>query len=362
MKSNPKTLTEKIKALALREGFDQAGITLPHALEEGKQAIEKWVAEGKHGTMQYLADFPKRSLDFLNRFGNPKSVIVLGLNYFQPSKTPPANQPFSGRVARYSWGQDYHRVIREKHNRFIETLHRELGISFKSASCVDIQPVPERFAAMKAGLGFLGKHTGILSDQFGPWLFLSEILTDLELTEDMPDTRNCGKCTDCQKVCPTGALSEDYQLDARLCIAYLTIEYKGIIPEALRPKIKNWFYGCDECFEICPVNNKNKISAHPEFAAEAGVGEWINLAALFDLPSNAEFKRRTAHSAMERLSLKQALRNACIVLGNSKNPEAIPLLRKALEHPEELVRVHAAWALKQIDSSEARKLLEDHAR
>ncbi|MBI3313610.1 MAG: tRNA epoxyqueuosine(34) reductase QueG, partial [Candidatus Omnitrophica bacterium] len=257
-----------IKKLAQEMGFDKVGITHPALLEEGERALESWVHEGRHGSMKYLENFSKRKQRFYEGMPDAKSVIVLGVNYYSKneiasSASPPRNDSevviasersersnlaFKGRVARYAWGKDYHEVIRKKHESFIRQLKKNLGKDFRAVSCVDTQPIPERFAAVQAGFGFIGKHTVLLNQKFGPWFFLSEIVTNLELEEDINhEEGNCGTCNHCQTVCPTGALDKDYEIDARRCIAYLTIEHKGVIDRALRPFVKDWIFGCDEC-------------------------------------------------------------------------------------------------------------------
>ena len=354
-------MIKEIKQLAEKLGFDQTGITRPAALAEGEDAIRRWVSEGKHGSMKYLEEFQARRERFFKDFHDAKSVIVLGVNYYSSHPSPATGHPhLAGRVARYAWGKDYHLVIRKKHEALIEEIKKIAGDSFRAVSCVDTQPIPERYAAQKAGLGFLGKHTGLLSAEYGPWLFLSEIVTNLDLEEDIPASGDCGTCDHCQRVCPTGALNENYEIDARLCIAYLTIEHKGIIPRELRPQIKDWVFGCDECLAVCPFTSKSKESRWPELGADAGTGEWLRMEELFGIRSNREYENRFAGTALLRTTRKQMLRNACLVLGNSGRPEALPYLKKALEDASSLVRVHAAWALGRLGTAEARALLDFH--
>lgn len=350
---------EQIKKIAFDLGFDEVGVTKPSALIEGEKAIAGWVAEGRHAEMKYMEDFAGRRDRFYTDFSDAKSVIVLGVNYYTGSK-PRAENPenLRGKVARYAWGKDYHAVIAQKHKLLIEKLQQITGGGFRAKSCVDTQPVPERFAATRAGLGFIGKHTGLLSRKFGPWLFLSEIVTNLDLNEDVPAKGDCGTCVDCQTICPTGALDQDYKIDARLCIAYLTIEHKGIIPRELRPKIKDWVFGCDECFAVCPFTSKSKESQWSELGPESGVGEWLEMDELFNLKSNRDHEKKFSGTALLRTNRKQMLRNACVVLGNSKKLSAVPYLEKALSDSAPLVRLHAAWALGQIPGGRAVEILK----
>ena len=371
------SLTSQIKQLAAELGFDQVGITRPESLEEGERAICDWVAEGKHGDMKYLEEFTARRERFFKDFPGAKSVIVLGVNYYTKSMSSPNDsigdpggdsrfrgngKALQGKVARYAWGKDYHEVIRKKHAVFLEKLKILAGGDFRAISCVDTQPIPERYAAMKAGLGFLGKHTGVLSQEFGPWLFLSEIITDLELEEDLPASGDCGSCDHCQKICPTGALNEDYSIDARLCIAYLTIEHKGVIPHELRPQIKDWIFGCDECLAVCPFTSKSRESGWSELGPSEGVGERLAMDAVFEIGSNREYEHYFSKTALLRTNRKQMLRNACIVLGNSGLPEALPYIKKALADASGLVRLHAAWALGRLKIPTAKVILQEFRR
>ena len=290
--------SDLIKNSAYEAGFDASGIVKPASLAEGERAIEAWVGEGRHGGMKYLEEFRGRRERFLQEFGEIKSVIVLGVNYFskQPAVTLPA--AIHGRVARYAWGKDYHQVIAAKHDELIAKLQISCGPDFRAKSCVDTQPLHERSAAVQAGLGFAGKHTGLLNQQFGPWLFLSEIATNLDLEESLPDPGTCGTCTHCQSACPTGALDQDYRMDARRCIAYLTIEHKGPIPQELRPHIKDWIFGCDECLVVCPFTSKSKETSWKEFRAEEGVGPALDVAELFEIRSNREYEEKFRGTAI----------------------------------------------------------------
>ncbi len=340
-----KDLADKIKELARARGFHQAGITLVHSMEEGEKAIRDWTEAGLHGGMKYLEDFPERKKKFLRDMPDARSVLVLATNYYDFAAAGKPSGKFSGKIARYAWGKDYHEILRARHLRLIEDIRGIAGPEFSAKSCVDIQPVPEKFAARLAGFGFIGKNSLVLSKEFGPWIFLSEIVMNLDLSVDKPAEGNCGTCKSCQTVCPTGALNKDYSIDARLCIAYLTIEHKGVIPRELRPKIKDWVFGCDECLDICPFNAKAKQTDCRELTASSGFGPELWLEKLFEVRSNADYEKEFSGTALLRASRKQMMRNACVVLGNSGNPEAVPYLEIALDDPAELVRLHAAWAL-----------------
>ena len=356
-----------IKKLAQEVGFDVCGITAPTTLHDAEKKLADWVRAGKHGEMRYLENYEERAREFWKRFPNAKSIIVLGLNYFSkgdschPERSEgsvntdssgSALRMTKGRIARYAWGKDYHYVIRKK----VEALklkiqeNSEHPISFECS--VDTKPLLERPLAERAGLGFIGKQTQLLSLQFGPWLFLSELITDLELEPDQPFQGSCGTCTLCIEVCPTDAIESARVLDARKCIAYLTIEYKGSIPVDLRSKIGSWVFGCDECLTVCPYTAKEKESNCEELKAPAGFGESLDLLKLFEIKSQGEYERKFEGTAILRAKRKQLLRNACIVLGNSKDKNAIPVLERAMSDSSDLVREHAEWALYKLQTPE----------
>jgi len=326
-----------IKARAVELGLDVCGIT---SAEPAMQAAfyKEWIAEGKAGEMQWLAREPERRADPRVVLPGARSVIVAGLNYWQ------AQPPGRGRVARYALGEDYHEVLLEK----LEMLAEELVEAGAGAKVyVDTGPVLEKPLAGRAGVGWQGKSTMLIHPKLGPWLLLGEILTTLELEADAPQRDHCGSCSRCIEACPTGAITAPYQLDARRCIAYLTIELKGSIPEELRPLIGDRVYGCDECLDVCPWNRFAQTTREARFLVkENGEGK-DSLHALLEI-SGPEFKRRFARSPILRVKRRGLLRNICVVLGNIGTVEDLPALEKAAQHEEPLVREHAAWAIGQI--------------
>ena len=269
-----------------------------------------------------------------------KSIIVAGLNYWQ------AQPKGRGRIARYALGEDYHHVLLEK----LEALAAEIAASSreKTKIYVDTGPVLEKPLAERAGLGWQGKSTMLIHTKLGPWLLLGEIITTLELEPDAPQRDHCGSCSRCITACPTGAITGPYQLDARRCIAYLTIELKGSIPEELRPLIGDRVYGCDECLDVCPWNRFAQTTREARFLAKEEDDGRDRLHALLEI-SQAEFKRRFARSPILRVKRRGLLRNVCVVLGNIGTVDDLPALRRAAEHEEPLVREHAAWAVKEIE-------------
>jgi epoxyqueuosine reductase len=336
--SLPSATSIKSRARAL--GFDACGITTADPSRHADYYRE-WSASGKGGEMQWLARDPDRRSDPRAVLPGARSLIVAGLNYWQPQ--PPGR----GRTARYALGEDYHEILLEK----LETLAREIRSSGANARVyVDTGPVLEKPLAERAGLGWQGKSTMLIHPQLGPWLLLGEIITTLELEPDAPGRDHCGSCERCISACPTGAITAPYQLDARRCIAYLTIELKGSIPEELRPLIGDRVYGCDECLDVCPWNRFAQTTREARFAAApASAPDTDRLRDLLEI-TPAEFKRRFARSPILRVKRRGLLRNVCVVLGNIGTAADLAALRRAASHDEPLVREHAAWAVKQIES------------
>lgn len=355
---------QEIKSFAQTLGFDAVGIAKAYSVPEAEEALQDWIEAGYHGGMQYLADYRERLARLASSLPNAKSVIVLGVNYFSHDsrpRNPGRAAGLKGRVARYAWGRDYHHVIKDRLKK-MESLILERCPGASCLSCVDTQPLLERSYAERAGLGFRGRQAILLNRHFGPWLFLSEILTDLELEPDHPeDHGTCGTCTACIDRCPTRAILPSGTIDARRCISYLTIEHKGVIPRELRPLMKNWVFGCDECLAVCPFTRVSKETSWEELGPEAGagVGRELDLEAVFQIRSNGEYERRFKGTALLRASRAMMLRNAAVVLGNIGGAEAVPWLRDALERESVLVRIHAAWALGRIGGDRACEILQE---
>ena len=339
-----------VKKLAQEVGFEACGIALPKPLVEAEEALRKWTQAGKHGEMKYLEEFGSRRDQFWKRFAAAKSVIVLGVNYYSSNRADQENSaPFKGRVARYAWGRDYHKVISKRLEHLKLRINEEVKTAIQFDSAVDTKPLFERSLAQRSGLGFIGKQTQLLSLQFGPWLFLSELITDLRLEPDEPFSGSCGTCRLCIDECPTGAIEETGSIDARKCIAYLTIEHKTGIPAEFRPQIGNRVFGCDDCLDVCPYTAKQKETEWKELTGESGFGSELELASLFQIGSNREYEEKFRDTAILRARRKQLLRNACVVLGNVGSVEALPMLERAREDPSPMVREHAEWAIARIE-------------
>ena len=333
-------------------GFDDCRVTTaappPHAAE-----FEQWLAQRNHGEMEYLARNAHKRVDPQLVLAEAKSLITLAVSYAgagagsetQRAAAYAADSP-RGVIARYARHADYHDVIGEQLRQLTEFVNQLGGHGTRSLWYVDTGPFLERDLAQRAGLGFAGKHTNLISRRLGNWIFLAEIITTLELPPDAPEKNRCGTCTRCITACPTQAITAPFQLDARRCISYLTIELKGSIPEEFRPALGNRIYGCDDCLAACPWNRfaqaGNLMKAHAR--ADLAQPDLLELLAL----DAASFKARFAGTPILRTKRRGLLRNVCVALGNVGDTRALPALEKAAIDSEPLVVEHARWAMEQI--------------
>jgi epoxyqueuosine reductase len=347
------SLEKQIQSQAAALGFTLCGFVRLAPLPR-EQFFTDWLAQGHAAEMTYLARDPQRRIDPRIPFPQAKSVICLGYPY-APPHLPEIDwrQELRGRIAAYAAGLDYHDTIKAKLQTLVAYLQERIP-GLWARPYVDTGPLFEREWAYRSGLGWFGKNTMLLHKGAGSWFFLAEILVNIELEGEGIPQAHCGTCTRCLTDCPTSALEEGYILKAPLCISYLTIEHRGPIPHELRPKMGNWIFGCDVCQDVCPWNKK---FATPQ--AELIKELLPSLSELMTL-DEAGFRVRFNRSAIRRTKRRGLLRNVAIALGNSGNPEAIPILQTALHDPEPLIRGHAAWALGQFQEKEARVALQHH--
>ncbi|MGB6042861.1 MAG: tRNA epoxyqueuosine(34) reductase QueG [Pirellulales bacterium] len=349
---SPENLTTYLKQEASRLGFEMVG-ACPAVTVKGLSRFSKWLDAGYAGQMHYLRrrrdayQHPSHVLDGV------RSILMLGMNYRTVEPVSPARG--AGRISRYAWGTDYHDLIRERLNQLAELLSTAAAEA-TVRGVVDTAPLLEREYAEMAGLGWIGKNTLLLNREAGSWFFLAALLTDAELAYDTDrETDHCGTCTACLDACPTNAFVQPYVLDARKCISYLTIELKNEIPTELRPGIGDWLLGCDVCQEVCPWNSRAPTSAEHKFLPRDEANP-IELAGLFDL-DDEQFRARFRDTPLWRPRRRGILRNAAIVLGNQRDPDAIPALGKGLSDSEPLVRSACAWAIGCFDRPEAEDIL-----
>jgi len=340
-------LAIQIKTWGRELGFQQVGITGTD-LSEDETRLQRWLDAGRHGDMDYMARHgARRSRPAALRPGTV-SVISARMDYLPPAARDAwsvIDDAALGFISRYALGRDYHKVLRRRLQRLAERIEARIG-DFGYRAFVDSAPVLEKALARNAGLGWIGKHTNLIHRRAGSWFFLGELYIDLPLPADAPASEHCGSCTACIDVCPTQAIVGPWELDARRCISYLTIEHRGSIPEVFRKAIGNRIYGCDDCQLVCPWNKFAELSVEPDFAIRHGLDK-TGLIELFGW-SEEEFLQRTAGSAIRRIGHERWLRNIAVALGNAP---ATRQVRKALmarrDHPSALVREHVAWALDQ---------------
>ncbi len=355
-------MTNLIRQRALELGFDACHFTTAAAPGSAGE-FQRWLGEGRHGEMAYLDRNSGKRVDPQQVLPGAKSIITLAAVYsgdgaFSNSATPVAPPhetkrdaaiaQGTGVIARYARFADYHEVLAAPLKRLSEFVAQLGGADTRSLWYVDTGPLLERDLAQRAGLGFIGKHTNLISRRLGNWFFLAEIITTFELAPDTPERNRCGHCTRCLTACPTRAITAPFQLDARRCISYLTIELKGSIPVELRPAIGNRIYGCDDCLEVCPWNKfarEGKLM-RPHARPDLTTPDLIELLSIDD----AGFKRRFAGTPMMRTKRRGLLRNICVALGNIGDDTGLPALLRVAADPEPLIAEHARWAIERITS------------
>ena len=346
-------MSADIKSWGLALGFNQIGITDTN-LQEAEIEHQAWIAKGFHGEMDYMAKHGVKRTRPADLVPNTLRVISTRLDYLPPNTANSESilqDNSKAFISRYSLGRDYHKVMRNKLQKLSEKIQdaaTKLSITdFSYRVFTDSAPVLEVALAEKSGLGWRGKHTLLINKNRGSWFFLGEIYTNLPLSiDEISATNHCGTCTNCIDVCPTKAIVAPYEVDARRCISYLTIELKGSIPVEFRPLIGNRVYGCDDCQLYCPWNKFAQITTENDFHVKHGLDD-ISLVDCFSWTED-EFKAKMAGSAIYRIGYAQWLRNIAVGLGNAPTtPAVIQALRQRIDHEDALVKEHVNWALSQ---------------
>ena len=351
-------LANRIKAWGVELGFQQLGIT-DTDLGSHEKLLQNWLQKGYHGSMGYMERHGTRRSRPAELVPGTVRVISARMDYLTTEARPATElmaDPESALVSRYALGRDYHKVLRNRLQKLAGRISEETG-PFGYRVFVDSAPVLEKALAEKAGLGWIGKHSNVLNLRAGSWFFIGEIYTDLPLPMDLPAEHHCGDCVRCIKACPTGAIIGPYQVDARKCISYLTIELKEAIPENLRSLMGNRIFGCDDCQLVCPWNRFARPSEETDFLPRHELDD-VSLVRLFSW-SEEEFLQRTQGSAIRRTGHTGWLRNIAVALGNvdlarAANPQAvIEALKHARNHSSALVREHVEWALKRHNKNDS---------
>ena len=347
---NPAKIVARLRQEALRLGFDSLAVSSPDHDPQTSAALSQFVEAGHHGTMEWMADTLERRSDPKTLWPDVRSVVVVTMNY-GPETDPMAqlDNKSEGTISVYARNRDYHDIIKGR----LKTLASKL-VSFTSVQNVEVQvkvfvdtaPVMEKPLAARAGLGWQGKHTNLVSRKSGSWLFIGSIFTDLNLPFDQPEIDHCGSCTNCLEVCPTEAFPAPYKLDARRCISYLTIEHKGPIPEEFRKAMGNRIFGCDDCLAVCPWNKFAREAEEIKLASppKERPTELKHLLSLDD----AGFRQIYAASPVKRIGLERFTRNCLIAAGNSQSSELIPAARHHCNSSSEVVRDAAQWAMGEL--------------
>jgi epoxyqueuosine reductase len=356
MNSQKAQLTQQIKQEARRLGFDLVGVTTPISPPH-LDVYRRWLELGRHGEMGYLASETaiRRRSDPLEILPECQSILVTGMNYL-PSEV--GKKKTSPHIAAYAFGENYHDVMSARLDKLLSYIQQLVG-AIPYRIYTDTGPLLEREFAQQSGLGWIGKNTCLIHPKMGSYFFLGEILLGLDLEVDTPfEKDHCGSCTRCIDACPTGCILPDRTLDARRCISYLTIELKTAIPHDLRPLIGDWIFGCDVCQQVCPWNLRfAQTSNEPAFQPTAFLSG-RSIPSLLTL-SHEDFRTHLRKSPLKRTKWTGILRNTAVVAGNRGGMEVVPLLENLLlDHPNSMVRSHAAWALGRIGGHETRNILE----
>lgn len=355
-------LTAQVRFLAAKHGLSINAVTTADPFPDLGDLLEKHIAAGHVEGMDWFT--PERahvSTDVRNLHPGAKSIVSFGLAYWSGPAEKPDDGVVRGKISRYAWGRDYHRVLKKRmkalHADMCETLGRDLEVRM----LVDTARIVERAVAARAGLGWYGKSANLIVPGHGTWVLLGEMVTDLELEPDKPLDKNCGRCTICIDNCPTGAIVGPYTIDAPTCISFLTIELRDSIPMDLRPKMGDWVYGCDVCQDVCPYTGAAEIVDEPELQPQSVNNAFPSLHWLLQMTDD-EFGKTYFGTPVPRTKRRGLARNAAVALGNIGTDVDVPVLIKALhEHDEPLVRGHAAWALGRLGGRNAHWAL-DQAR
>ena len=350
-------LERSIKNLAREFGFDIVGITTAESFPRDEKAALDRI---EHGLMDGLGWYTKERVHKANRpallVKSARSIISVAMSYNTGDPCPGKSGP-TGKIARYAWGDDYHDLMKERLSKLVKALPAHVGHPVQTRIFVDDGPMNDRAAAERAGGGWFGKNSNVLTRSHGSWVLLGQIITDLALEPDTPLKKTCGSCVRCIDDCPTGAIVAPFTIDNTRCISFLTIELRGSIPRELRSLVGDWVFGCDICQEVCPVNRTVALGTEPAFQQRHDFGAPA-LLPLLEL-NDDEFSTRFRNSAIKRAKRVGLQRNVCVALGNIGDPVSGPALTRSLSAPDPVIREHAAWALGRLGSQQTLRALRD---
>jgi epoxyqueuosine reductase len=360
--ADPAALKAAIVAQARALGFDLVRVTTAEPFPETAAVLHERIDAGLFSGLPWFNhDRAAMAADPANLLPEIRSIVSLGISYLthgERDATAPGDP--HGRIARYAWGADYHDVFKSRLRALHAFVEDQLGRPVGARGLSDTARITDRAVAQRAGLGWYGKNTNLLTHEYGSWVLLGELLLDVALPPDAPLRTHCGTCTRCMPACPTGAITAPGVVDSDRCISYLTIELRGPIPRDLRPLMGNWIFGCDICQEVCPVNARRVPPDHPEFQPRPEVDSSPALIPLLALTED-EFHARFRGSPIRRAKWAGLRRNVCVALGNLGDPVAVPALVAVLGEEPALVRGHAAWALGRIGGAGAQAALQARA-
>ena len=349
-------LKGQVKDIARELGFDLVGVASAQSFADHEAITLDRMDKGlMDGLPWYTESRVRRGCNPQELLAGARSIITVGISYYVPEEDGQGSADLDGKVARYSWGDDYHKVMKERLRALVEALSGSLGRPVRARWYVDDGPMLDRAVAQRGGIGWFGKNTNILTSSHGSWVFLGQVITDLDMEPDPPLKKTCGSCVKCIDACPTGAIVAPYVIDNARCISYLTIENRGAIPRHLRPLMHDWVFGCDICQDVCPVNVKAAYSREQAFKVRRFAT--LDLLKLLEM-TEEDFRERFHNSPVKRAKRVGLQRNSCVALGNLGDPAAVTALMTALRGGEPLVRGHAAWALGRLGGQQATEALE----
>lgn len=351
------SLSEKVKERARALGFHRVGIARVAPLVEAERRYHEWLDAQQAAALGYMIESRSRRAHPEQLMPDAQTILSLAVSYYSGDfdSVPPGH----GRLARYAWGRDYHEVIPPRLWQLVGEIEQLVGRPVRARCFTDAVPLLERAVAARAGIGRLGWNSCLITEEWGSWVFLGEILLDVALEPDEPDRRVCFSTRDCLSSCPTGAIPRPFVVDARRCISYHTIENRGMIPRELRPLIGDWLFGCDVCQEVCPHNRRVPLTSWREFHPESGVGKTLAVKEVLALDSDERFRQRFRHTALLRARRRGLVRNAAIVAANTGFDDVLPMLSRLItSDPDEIIRAHAVWAASVLAGASVRPVIE----